>query len=152
MGKRHHDSIERLRAVPLFSACSERELDRIDALATEVDLPAGKVLIAEGSADCREAFVILEGTAAVSVRGVQVALVGPGACVGEMGVIERAPRTATVVALTDLRTLVLDPRGLAGILANGSVSWKLLSQVDGRLRALEAPDPATDRVEPAPTA
>lgn len=139
MAKRHQEWIERLRGVPLFASCSDRELDRIDALGTEVAVAPGKILIEEGSQDCREAFIILEGTAGVTVRGTQVALVGPGACVGEMGVIENAPRTATVVAMTELRVLVLDPRGLAGILENGGVSWKLLRQVDARLRAVESP-------------
>ena len=71
------------------------------------------MLIGEDSTNCRpEAFIILEGSASVSVRGVQVAVVGPGGCTGEMGVIDHGRRSATVTALTDLRLLVLDARGL----------------------------------------
>src|SRR5689334_10379499 len=101
--RRHDHKLEMLRRLPLFDSCDDRELESISRLVDETTLPAGRVLITEGSAECREAFIILDGSAEVTVRGVRVAVLGPGDCTGEMGVIDHDRRSATVTASTDLR-------------------------------------------------
>jgi CRP-like cAMP-binding protein len=136
--KRRDQKLERLQEVPLFASCDDRELHEISKLVDEVTAPAGRVLIAEDSSDCREAFIILEGTASVSVRGVQVAVVGPGGCTGEMAVIDHERRSATVTALTDLRMLVVDARGLHALVEKHGVGWKLMREMGLRVRSLEA--------------
>jgi len=136
--RRRDDKVERLREVPLFASCDDRELEAISRLVDEAEVPAGRVLIAEGATDCREAFIILEGRASVSVRGVEVALIGPGSCTGEMGVIDHERRSATVTALTDLRLLVLDSRGLHALVEKHGVGWKLMKELGMRVRALES--------------
>ena len=136
--KRRDQKLERLEQVPLFASCDERELQAISRLVDEATVPEGRVLIEEGSADCREAFIVLEGSASVSVRGVQVAVVGPGGFTGEMGLIDHEQRSATVTALTDLRLLVVDARGLHALVEKQGVGWKLMKEMGLRVRALES--------------
>jgi CRP/FNR family transcriptional regulator, cyclic AMP receptor protein len=136
--KRRDEKLERLQQLPLFASCDERELSEIAKLVDETSVPEGRVLIAEDSTNCREAFIILEGQASVSVRGVQVAVVGPGGCLGEMAVIDHERRSATVTALTDLTLLVIDARGLHALVEKHGVGWKLMKEMGLRVRALEA--------------
>jgi CRP-like cAMP-binding protein len=136
--KRRDAKLERLEQVPLFSSCNERELQAISRVVDEAVVPEGRVLIEEGSADCREAYIILDGSASVSVRGVQVAMVGPGSFTGEMGLIDHERRSATVTALTDLRLLVVDARGLHALVEKQGVGWKLMKEMGLRVRALES--------------
>ena len=68
----------------------------------------------------------------------EVALIGPGSCTGEMGVIDHERRSATVTALTDLRLLVLDARGLHALVEKHGVGWKLMKELGMRVRALES--------------
>jgi CRP-like cAMP-binding protein len=136
--KRRDEKVELLRQTPLFASCDDRELESISRLVDEADLAEGRVLITEGSTDCREAFIVLEGTAGVSVRGVQVAVIGPGSCTGEMAVIDHDRRSATVTALTPMRVLVMDARGLHALVEKQGVGWKLLRELGLRVRALES--------------
>jgi CRP-like cAMP-binding protein len=140
--KRRDAKFERLQAVPLFASCDERELQAISKLVDEATVPAGRVLIEEDSTDCREAFIILEGSVSVNVRGVQVAVVGPGGFTGEMAVIDHERRSATVIALTDLRVLVVDARSLHALVEKHGVGWKLIKEMGLRVRALESENAA----------
>lgn len=135
---RRDQKIEMLSKLALFSSCTDRELAEIAKLVDETDVSAGHVLIQEGSASCREAFIVLEGTASVTVRDVQVALVGPGGVTGEMGVIDHERRSATVRAVTDMKLLVLDGRGLSALVEKHGVGWKLLKEMGVRVRTLES--------------
>ena len=74
--------LERLSQVSLFSGCSAAELRRIAALTNEIDVPAGRVLIRKGDPG-RECFVILEGTANVSIPGKKGHAMRPGECFGD---------------------------------------------------------------------
>jgi CRP/FNR family cyclic AMP-dependent transcriptional regulator len=130
--------IDLLTGISLFASCDDRQLKEIARLVDEVAVTEGSVLIEEGSTNCREAFIVLEGTATVSVRGVQVAVVGPGGITGEMGVIDHEQRSATVRALTDMRLLVVDARGLHALLEKHGVGWRLLRETGQRVRALES--------------
>jgi CRP/FNR family transcriptional regulator, cyclic AMP receptor protein len=130
--------VELLGGVPLFSACSKRELSRIASLADEVDVPEGKVLTREGDQG-REFFVVVEGQARVMVgdRG-RVSALGPGASFGEMSLLDQGPRSATVEAETDMQLLVLDARSFSSLLNEvPSVARKVLAAMAGRLRASE---------------
>jgi CRP-like cAMP-binding protein len=138
--KRRDGKMERLRQVALFNSCDDRELEAISRVVDEVTVPEGRVLIEEGSADCREAFIVLDGTVGVSVRGVQVAVVGPGGITGEMGVIDHERRSATVTTLSDVGLLVVDARGLHALIEKHGVGWKLMRELGFRVRALESED------------
>ena len=89
-----------LASVPLFSLCSKKELQAVAKATDEMELPAGRVLCEQGSTG-REAFIILDGTAEVTRNDQQVAIAGPGTCVGELALLDHGPRTATVTAQTD---------------------------------------------------
>src|ERR1700730_15163726 len=95
-----------LTEVPLFSACSRRELRTVSGLTTELSLPAGKVVTSEGQAG-REFVVILQGKATVSIGGTEIATLGRGDFFGEIALLDGGPRTATVIAETDLETKVI---------------------------------------------
>jgi len=136
--KSKNAKVELLGGVPLFSACSKRELSRIASLADEVDVPEGKVLTREGDQG-REFFVVVEGQARVMVgdRG-RVSALGPGASFGEMSLLDQGPRSATVEAETDMELLVLDARSFSSLLNEvPSVARKVLAAMAGRLRAAE---------------
>ena len=85
--------IDRLRSVPLFGSCSDKELAFIASRADEVDVPAGRVLTEKGKSG-GDFFVILEGKAEVdAIQGKRT--LGPGDFFGEIALIDNGPRTAT---------------------------------------------------------
>ena len=88
--------LDHLASVPLFSACSKRELQKIAKASDELTIPAGKVLVEQGDTG-RECFVLVSGTASVKRGTRKVATLGPGDCVGELSLLDHGPRTATVV-------------------------------------------------------
>jgi CRP-like cAMP-binding protein len=134
--------VERLSQVQLFSACSKRELSRIAALAEEVEVPAGRILIRQGEPLGEEAFVILEGRAKATVRGKKSANLGPGECFGEMALLHSAPRSATVAAESDMRLVVLGSRQFATLMQDVPViARRVLAALAERLRESERVQP-----------
>ena len=97
---------ELIRQVPLFSRCSRAELKEIAKLADEIDLRQGKEMTREG-APGREFFVLLEGTADVRKKGRKINTLGAGDFFGEISLVSRQPRTATVTATSPVRALVV---------------------------------------------
>jgi len=97
---------ELIRQVPLFSRCSRAELKEIAKLADEIDLRQGKEMTREG-APGREFFVLLDGTADVRKKGRKINTLGAGDFFGEISLVSRQPRTATVTATSPVRALVV---------------------------------------------
>lgn len=97
---------QRLKKLPVFSALGDEALAQIAALAAEVSVPAGKELVREGDYSY-DVLAIEEGTASVSRAGREIATLGPGDVIGEMGVLEREQRNATVVATTPMMLMTL---------------------------------------------
>src|SRR5882724_4695876 len=97
---------EPLRAIPLFSDFSDQELHQIAPFAEEIEVEAGTRLVKQGQFSY-EFFAIEEGAAEVLRDGEHVADLGPGDFFGEMGLLEKDRRTATVVAKTDMRLITL---------------------------------------------
>ena len=91
-----------LRAVPLFAEMADRDLRVIATFATEDSVPAGATLMREGDYS-NEVLAIETGTADVLQGDRTVASLGPGDIVGEMGVLERELRNASVVATSPMR-------------------------------------------------
>jgi CRP-like cAMP-binding protein len=130
--------MQHLSEVPLFSALSRRELGMVAKRAEDVKVEAGKVLVSEGATGS-EFFVVLEGTAKVTRRGKKVASIGPGGAFGELALLDRAPRNATVVAETPMELVVLGQREFAGIMDDvPGVARKLLTGMARRLREADA--------------
>ena len=96
----------RLKKIPAFADVDDEELRHIANLMAEVSVPDGKELVREGDYSY-DVLVIEEGTAKVEKSGSTVADLGPGDVVGEMGVLEKAQRNATVVATSPMRLFTL---------------------------------------------
>jgi CRP/FNR family transcriptional regulator, cyclic AMP receptor protein len=133
--------LERLSQVQLFSACSKRDLSRIAALAEEIEVPAGRVLMRQGDVGL-EAFVIADGRAKATIRGKGSAKLRPGECFGEMALLNPSPRSATVTAETDMRLLVLSSRQFSALIEEVPlVGRRVLAAVAERLREAERAQP-----------
>jgi CRP-like cAMP-binding protein len=96
----------RLTAIPIFSELSDEEAKRLSAFATETSAAEGQVLMKEGDYSV-ELIAIEEGTADVSQGGSMIATLGPGDLIGEMGLLERKPRNADVIASSPMRLIKL---------------------------------------------
>lgn len=130
--------LDHLAQVRLFSALSKKELTTIGRASDEVKVPAGKVLVEEDSPG-HEFFLILEGTATVKRGGRKIATLGPGQYFGEMALLDRGPRSATVVADNDMTLLVLGQREFSGVLDEiPGVAHKLLGTMAARLREADS--------------
>ncbi len=106
---------EHLATVPLFARCSSRDLAKIARLTDEIEVEEGRPIVAEGELG-HEAFVVVEGSATISRAGTEMATIGPGAVFGEMALIDRVPRNASVTASTPMRLLVIGQREFTGLL------------------------------------
>jgi CRP/FNR family transcriptional regulator, cyclic AMP receptor protein len=96
----------RLTAIPIFSKLSEDEAKRLAAFATETSAAEGQMLMKEGDYSV-ELIAIEEGTADVLQGGEKIASLGPGNLIGEMGLLERRPRNADVIASSPMRLIKL---------------------------------------------
>lgn len=90
-----------------FAQMPDSARERIMAMAEDVTADAGAVLMEQGDVGL-EAFIVVSGQAAVTVNGNEVATVGERSLIGEMALIDRRPRSATVTALTDMELLCFD--------------------------------------------
>lgn len=106
---------EQLSKVSFFEGFSDEDRRRVGELSDELRLDAGTVVVDQGDPGTH-CFVVLDGTASVYVRGEHVASVGAGSMIGEMALVDHRPRTATVVADTDLQLLRFDSRAFARLL------------------------------------
>ncbi len=95
---------------------SEHELQVIDRLGTVVNIDTGSTFVNEGASG-REALLILDGTAAVSRAGQEVATVGRGDVVGEQAILSGEPRNASLIATTPLSAVVFSSREFVSVLA-----------------------------------
>jgi len=128
------DLAELLEDVGLFSRCTTRQRRTIARYAQIAELPAGVELIREGEPG-DALFVILEGDAVVHRSGVELNRVGPGAYFGELAILDGKPRSATVVAETDVRIAVIGIRMFRTLLREFSdLAEQLLVGLAGELR------------------
>ena len=119
--------------MPLFSSASKKELAEIASIADEIDLPEGKVLIREGDSG-REFFVLIEGTAEVERGGKKVASIGPGDFFGEISLVSKTPRNATITTTSPVRTLVITDRAFRQLLDHSpQIAVGVLSALAERL-------------------
>jgi CRP-like cAMP-binding protein len=107
--------------IPLFAACTEAELGRLAATALPIAFDPGDVMIAQGG-ESSEAYVVLEGSATVTIDGDVVGSVSPDQVVGERGPIEGKARSATVTADTHLVALAVARDRLAELMEANPVA------------------------------
>jgi CRP-like cAMP-binding protein len=111
----HNTKIDLIKRVPLFASASRSELAEIASIADEVDLPEGRLLIREGDVG-REFIVIIEGTASVERGDRKLADLGPGDFAGEIALIVKTPRTATIKTTSPVKALVITDRAFRQLL------------------------------------
>jgi CRP-like cAMP-binding protein len=107
--------VELLRKVPLFSKLNKQGLQQVAQIADELDLPAGKEMATEGDRG-REFFVLLNGEAEVTKQGSRINTMKKGDFFGEIALVTKMPRTATVTATSDVDVLVITERDFDALL------------------------------------
>jgi voltage-gated potassium channel len=119
--------------VPLFSRLSKKGLQDVGRIADEIDFPEGKVLAREG-APGREFVVIVEGKAEVEQDGKRINMLGDGDFFGEIALVTKRPRTATVRTTTPTRALVITERDFHSLLKRSpEVSIEIIETLGERL-------------------
>ena len=142
---RHARIDDQLAAVPLFQGLSRKQLRRISSLMTRIDRPTGQVLTTEGQPGC-EFFIVLEGEVEVRQGERVIATRRAGEYVGEIALLDRRPRTATVVATTPVSVEVLSQREFVSLLAQApELSEHILATMAQRLADLETSGAGPDR-------
>jgi CRP-like cAMP-binding protein len=136
--------VEVLRGLGLFAGLDDGALRRIGATLDDIEVDAGEVLTIEGEPG-EDSFVIVSGTAEVSVAGHGIATLGPGALFGEMAALDGGSRSATIRAATSMRLLAAGPDGLETLLEHPAVAVRVLHGVVARLRDTNAAAAATAR-------
>ena len=132
------DTEQTLARVPLFSGIKAKELKKLGKRMSERTFNEGDEITKEGESGIGF-FVIEEGNATVSVGAKIVRTLGPGEFFGELALIDSGPRSATIIASTDLRC-----RGMSAwefkpfVEEHPEVAWALLETLVGRLRAAES--------------
>jgi CRP/FNR family cyclic AMP-dependent transcriptional regulator len=130
---RRDAKIELLKRVPLFAGCSKGELRELAKSADELDIREGTVLTREGRQG-REFFVLIDGTARVTKAGKKIADLGAGDWFGEIALITKSPRTATVTATSPGDILVITDRRFHSVVETmPSIALKVLATVGDRL-------------------
>jgi len=128
----------RFSTVPLFADCSKRELKMVCRASVVEHRAKGASLVTQGEAGS-EAFVILQGTCRVLRNGRTVGRIVDGGVVGELSMLNRGPRNATVVADTSLEVAVLERRDFLALLEGApSIARKLLERLAARVQELDA--------------
>jgi len=124
--------------IPLFEHVSKNGLRSIVSAATEIDVRAGQRLVGEGEYD-RDLFVITRGEATVTKGGRKLSTLGPGDFFGELALLARIARTASVTATTDMRVVVLGPREIEQVIDHEPVlGRRMLEAMAKRVRAMES--------------
>ncbi|HEY6784462.1 MAG TPA: cyclic nucleotide-binding domain-containing protein [Gemmatimonadales bacterium] len=124
-----------LAAVPLFAELSKKDIEALARSAKEVNHAAGAVLAREGEAGLGF-FLIVDGTATVTVGGRARAKMGPGDFFGEISLLDNGPRSATVTADSPIHMLGLTQWVFKRLVeSNPAIAMKMLKTMAARLRA-----------------
>ncbi len=127
-----------LSRIWLFSTCSGRELRTIRRALEEVTVRPDRILCEEGTIG-REFFLIVDGLASVRRHNRRIATLGPGQYFGELALLDRRPRSATVISETEMTLLVLGQRQFNGVIdAVPALARKMLAAMATRLRESDA--------------
>jgi CRP/FNR family cyclic AMP-dependent transcriptional regulator len=126
----------RLRSIPLFDSLSPDAQRSIAQHADELDIPEGTQLARQGEF-AYEFFVIEEGTADVLRDDERIAELGPGDFLGEMGIVGRVVRNATVVTTSPARVVVMSEQDFRSMArTNPAVADRITAAVEQRCQQL----------------
>ena len=135
------EKLELLKSIPLFAGLGRRELERLGMLTDQVDLPAGRVLMRQDEAG-HEAFIIVRGRAEITRDGRVIAERGNGDILGEIALVDKGSRTATVTLTEPSQLLVVGHRDFHTLMDEmPAVRTQVLESLARRVRNLE-PDGA----------
>jgi len=127
-------SAELIRGVPLFSDLDDKTVERLAGEFIERHFDAGAAIATEG-VDGLNFFVVASGEADVSVRGEVIAKLGPGASFGEVALVDKSARSATVTATTPMVAFALPIWSFRPFVEQRpELAWKLLELLAERLR------------------
>lgn len=130
-------TIERLGGIDLFRLCSKKDLEALANIVEEIDVPAGTVLCDQGRvADA--CYFVIEGDADIAVGGATVTSAGPGQPIGEMGLLDHLPRSATVTARTPMHVYKIPADRFEEVVQTTPIARGLLEHLSRRVRELEA--------------
>ena len=131
-------SLDLIRGVPLFSGLDDRILQRLAGEFFEKTYSDGEVIAAEGEAG--RTFVVIEtGEVSVSVQGSDVAKLGPGQAFGEMALIDKSARSATVTAVGEAHCYMLPIWSFRPIVEeHPEMAWALLESLAKLVREIQA--------------
>jgi CRP/FNR family transcriptional regulator, cyclic AMP receptor protein len=131
------ERVDLLRRVPLFAELDRRDLEAIASSLKEVRFRPGQEVVTEGGGGVGF-FVIQEGEARVTVGADERGRLGPGDYFGEIALIGRTDRTATITAETELRCLGMTSWEFKPLVeGNGAIAWKLLEAMATKLTQAE---------------
>ena len=129
--------MERLQQVPMLQDCTARQLREVARIAQVFEAPAGTLLTRVGEPG-EEFFMILDGSARVELPGGKQSPLHPGDFFGEMSLLDEGPRSATVIAETAIRLLVIRRRHFSTLLREApGLTLKILTTLSRRVRQLE---------------
>ena len=132
---RRQELADHLAGLPLFSACSKRELRHLAGLTRQHQLDTGQHLFEQGQ-PASAAYVIVAGHVEVRREGRTIAELGPGQVVGELGLLLRRAHSATVTATTPIEVVALSQAALKEAVEEvPGLAWHLLQAVAERLSA-----------------
>ncbi|MEM7244588.1 MAG: cyclic nucleotide-binding domain-containing protein [Acidobacteriota bacterium] len=138
------EKVLRLSRVPLFAGLGTSDLGRIAELAEELTLSAGTVLFSEGD-EPDGLFVVLEGRVRIERGGTALAVLEEGACLGEMGLLDGEPRSASATAIDDGVLLWIAREDFEDILvAHREVALAIVRVLCARLRDTSSAETVTE--------
>jgi CRP-like cAMP-binding protein len=133
-----HPSTALLVGIPLFSDVDYETLEKLASDFIQRDFPAGTEIAKEGQTGLNF-FVVETGEATVTVGGEEVGRLGPGDSFGEVALVDKAARTATITATTDMLTFALPVWSFRSFVeVRPDVAWRLLEILAERLRSSQA--------------
>jgi CRP-like cAMP-binding protein len=131
------DKIARLEEVPLLEECSRKQLKAVAKITEVVEVPAETVLARQGEPG-NEFYLIMDGSARVELSPRRRTRLKPGDYFGEMSLLDGEPRSATVIAETPMRLLVIKRRDFSTLLREApELTQSILATLSRRLRQAE---------------
>lgn len=131
---------EILRRLPYFSDLPDVLLETVCGETEQIDIAEGEVIIEEGSGS-EEMYVVVDGQLVVTKRSggkeVELGRIGPGEVVGEIALLDQAPRTATVSALVDTHAIRVPVKAFEDLLSDSRMVRRMFRTVTSRLRGIE---------------
>jgi CRP/FNR family transcriptional regulator, cyclic AMP receptor protein len=132
---RHAEFADAIAGVPLFAGLTRRQVNGVARLCFAAEYTAGDTIVREGDRDAKHMVVLTAGTAKVIRNGREIAAVGSGEVIGELALLDGMPRSASVVADTDVTAIVLYGTAFKKLLDDiPAIAHQLLVALSRRLR------------------